>query len=65
MSRKDGDPAGKSSDTNIVDYGLSDIKRGLKKGVEKGREDLSEAWSKFKHNLQIVYLILIGARCAR
>jgi hypothetical protein len=38
---------GKSLDSD--DYGFSDIKKGVKKGVTKGKGELSEMWSKIRH----------------
>lgn len=48
-SGKDDELVQRLSDTDNADYGLSDIKRGLKKGIEKGKGDLSDVWSKLKH----------------
>lgn len=40
---------GKESGSEGDDYGIKEIQRGLKKGIAKGKGDLSEMFSKLKH----------------
>ena len=48
-SGNDGGRVRRSSSSDEDDSGLSDIKRGVQKGMKKGKSQLSDAWSKFKH----------------